>query len=110
MSKLIKALLALFTPVKPTQTDDKCPYCHGLGYDSSGWTCTCLREAKFEPSAHAAHAVHELAHADRVQEVQTPPKKGVCTCTCTRSVGVGGERVQSGSCECQGLVGARITP
>jgi hypothetical protein len=51
-------------------------------------------ERIFRPSAHAAHAVHELAHADRVQVVQTPPKKGVCTCTCTRSVGVGGERVQ----------------
>ena len=46
-------------------------------------------------SAHAAHAVHEVARADQVQVVQTPPKKGVCTCTCTRSVGVGGERVQN---------------
>jgi hypothetical protein len=30
--------------VKPAVTDEHCPYCHGLGYDSSGWTCTCLRE------------------------------------------------------------------
>ncbi len=60
----------------------------GQGFQD-GW------ERIFGPSAHAAHAVHELAHADRVQEVQTPPKMGVCTCTCTRSVGVGGERVQN---------------
>jgi hypothetical protein len=30
----------------PAETDEQCPYCKGLGYDSSGWTCTCLREKK----------------------------------------------------------------
>jgi hypothetical protein len=37
-------LESLFTRVRPSETDEHCPYCHGLGYDSSGWTCTCLRE------------------------------------------------------------------
>jgi hypothetical protein len=35
-----------FARVPPAETDEHCPYCHGLGYDSSGWTCTCLREKK----------------------------------------------------------------
>lgn len=39
-------LKRLFARVPAAETDDKCPYCHGLGYDSSGWTCTCLREKK----------------------------------------------------------------
>ncbi len=65
-----------------------CPPCHGDC--NQGRDCPAQRGF-----AHAAHAVHELAHADQVQEVQTPPKMGVCTCTCTRSVGVGGERVQN---------------
>jgi hypothetical protein len=30
----------------PVITDEHCPYCHGLGYDSSGFTCSCLREKK----------------------------------------------------------------
>ena len=30
----------------PAETDEECPHCKGLGYDSSGWTCTCLREKK----------------------------------------------------------------
>lgn len=44
MKDIIAYIRRLFTPVKPAATDDKCPFCHGLGYDSSGWTCTCLRE------------------------------------------------------------------
>jgi hypothetical protein len=30
--------------VIPAQTDEHCPYCYGIGYDSSGFTCTCVRE------------------------------------------------------------------
>lgn len=44
MSAIIAYIRRLLTPVKPAETDDKCFYCKGLGYDSSGWTCTCLRE------------------------------------------------------------------
>jgi hypothetical protein len=39
-------LKKLFRPVAPSATDEHCPYCRGLGYDSSGFTCTCLREKK----------------------------------------------------------------
>lgn len=55
----------------------------------------CPRWGAGQCIAPAAHALHTLASATVVQVVQTPPKKGVCTCTCTRSVGVGGERVQN---------------
>jgi hypothetical protein len=34
---------SLFRPVPPAIADEHCPYCHGLGYDSSGMDCTCLR-------------------------------------------------------------------
>jgi hypothetical protein len=37
---------SLFTRVPPAVVDEHCPYCHGLGYDSSGFTCECLREDK----------------------------------------------------------------
>jgi len=33
-------------PVKPAVTDEHCPSCWGLGYDSSGYTCSCLRKNK----------------------------------------------------------------
>jgi hypothetical protein len=36
----------LFARVPPAITDEHCPRCHGLGYDSSGLTCSCLREQK----------------------------------------------------------------
>jgi hypothetical protein len=44
MTAIINWIKSLFTTVQPAKTDEHCPYCHGLGYDSSGWTCTCLRE------------------------------------------------------------------
>ncbi len=44
--KWLDKLFKWFIPVEPADADDKCPYCKGLGYDSSGWTCTCLREKK----------------------------------------------------------------
>jgi hypothetical protein len=46
MTAIIEWIKRWFGSVKPAETDDKCPYCHGLGYDSSGFTCTCLREKK----------------------------------------------------------------
>jgi hypothetical protein len=46
MKALIDYIKRWFTPVPKAVTDEHCPYCHGLGYDSSGWTCTCLREKK----------------------------------------------------------------
>ena len=53
MIRMLLAGWAVFTqalrqlgPVKPAEADGCCPYCHGLGYDSSGFTCTCLREKK----------------------------------------------------------------
>jgi hypothetical protein len=46
MRALIDYIKKLFARVSPAATDEHCPYCQGLGYDSSGWTCTCLREKK----------------------------------------------------------------
>jgi hypothetical protein len=46
MTPLYDLLKWLFARVRPAPADEHCPYCHGLGYDSSGWTCTCLREKK----------------------------------------------------------------
>jgi hypothetical protein len=37
---------SLFRPVPQDETDEHCPHCRGLGYDSSGFTCSCLREKK----------------------------------------------------------------
>lgn len=39
-------LESLFVRVPPAETDEQCPHCHGLGYDASGFTCSCLREKK----------------------------------------------------------------
>jgi hypothetical protein len=44
MSAIIDFIKRWLGLVKPAETDDKCPYCHGLGYDSSGYWCSCLRE------------------------------------------------------------------
>lgn len=44
--KWLDKLFDWFLPVKPAEADEHCPYCQGLGYDSSGFTCTCLREKK----------------------------------------------------------------
>lgn len=46
MQALINYVKRLFARVEPAQTEALCPYCYGLGYDSSGFTCTCLREKK----------------------------------------------------------------
>jgi hypothetical protein len=46
MRALIDWIKKLFTPVPPAVTDEHCPYCHGIGYDASGFTCSCLREKK----------------------------------------------------------------
>jgi hypothetical protein len=46
MSTIIKFWNWLFARAKPALADEHCPYCHGFGYDSSGFTCSCLREKK----------------------------------------------------------------
>ena len=43
---IINYIRALFARVPPAIADEHCSYCHGIGYDSSGFTCTCLREKK----------------------------------------------------------------
>ena len=30
----------------PGERNPDCPYCRGLGYDASGYTCTCVGEKK----------------------------------------------------------------
>lgn len=44
MTAIINWIKRWLGAVPPAVTDEHCPYCHSLGYDSSGWTCTCLRE------------------------------------------------------------------
>jgi len=39
-------LKKLFARAEPAETDEHCPWCQGLGYDSSGFTCECLRRKK----------------------------------------------------------------
>jgi hypothetical protein len=46
MIAIYEFLKKLFTRVPPAVTDEHCPYCHGIGYDASGFTCSCLREKK----------------------------------------------------------------
>ena len=56
MNWLNKLLDKLFDWLPPTTTVDlgpppgernpDCPYCRGLGYDASGYTCTCIGEQK----------------------------------------------------------------
>jgi len=35
----------ILMPAKQT-TDPNCPHCRGLGYDASGYACTCVKEKK----------------------------------------------------------------
>jgi hypothetical protein len=44
MKEFIEYIKRLFAPVPPAVTDEHCPYCHGIGYDASGFTCSCLKE------------------------------------------------------------------
>jgi hypothetical protein len=46
MRGFIEYIKRLFARVPPAVTDEHCPYCHGIGYDASGFTCSCLREKK----------------------------------------------------------------
>jgi len=46
MREFIEYIKRLFAPATPAVTDEHCPYCHGLGYDASGFTCSCLKEKK----------------------------------------------------------------
>jgi hypothetical protein len=46
MSHIIAFIKRLLARAEPAVTDEHCPYCHGLGYDSSGFTCICLKEKK----------------------------------------------------------------
>jgi len=46
MTAIINYIKSLFARVEPTVADEHCPYCHGIGYDASGFTCLCLREKK----------------------------------------------------------------
>ena len=40
--KWLDKLFDWLMPVKQT-ADPNCPHCRGLGYDASGYTCTCVR-------------------------------------------------------------------
>lgn len=42
--KWLTALLRHLAPPKQT-TDPDCRHCRGLGYDASGYTCTCVKES-----------------------------------------------------------------
>jgi hypothetical protein len=46
MNAIIEYIKSLFARVEPAQTDEHCPYCYGCGYDSSGYTCSCVRDKK----------------------------------------------------------------
>ena len=47
MSWLNKLLDKLFDWVTPENlADENCPHCRGMGYDASGYTCTCVMEKK----------------------------------------------------------------
>ena len=40
------SLLNCYWPLPETGADPDCPHCRGLGYDASGYTCTCIGEKK----------------------------------------------------------------
>jgi hypothetical protein len=46
MIAIIEFFKKLLGPLPPADADERCPHCLGLGYDSSGFTCSCLREKK----------------------------------------------------------------
>jgi len=46
MTAIINWIKRWLAPVPPAVVDEHCPYCLGLGYDSSGYTCECLRRKK----------------------------------------------------------------
>ena len=46
MKAIIDYIKKLFTRIQPAVTDEHCPYCYGIGYDASGYTCLCLRSKK----------------------------------------------------------------
>lgn len=41
----LTALLRHIAPPKQT-VDPDCKHCRGMGYDASGYTCTCVKELK----------------------------------------------------------------
>ena len=46
MNWLNKLFDKLFDWLPPTTVDTTCPHCRGMGYDASGYTCTCVEENK----------------------------------------------------------------
>ncbi len=46
MSLTAMILRWLFTKPPEQLADPHCTYCKGLGYDASGYTCTCVKEKK----------------------------------------------------------------
>jgi hypothetical protein len=46
MSLTALILRWLFTKPPEQLADPHCTYCKGLGYDASGYTCTCVKEKK----------------------------------------------------------------
>lgn len=46
MTAIINWLRRWLAPMPAAVVDEHCPMCHGLGYDSSGFTCSCLRDKK----------------------------------------------------------------
>jgi hypothetical protein len=48
LNNLLDKLFDWLPPVDVSLTDEgnTCPHCRGLGYDASGYTCTCLMEKK----------------------------------------------------------------
>ena len=41
----VQRVILWLAQVKQT-TDPNCPHCLGLGYDASGYACTCVKEKK----------------------------------------------------------------
>ena len=44
INKLLDKLFDWATPVN--SADENCPHCRGMGYDASGYTCTCIGKKK----------------------------------------------------------------